>query len=121
MDFDLRTPDSAYAFVQNILGITGEQFIDEYVIECDRDYERLWKKYYSHLKYVDASRIRIWAFHVTGSLDHCQCICTYKLQKPPISVTAEMSGFVLVGRFPNPSRTQKNLRLRDSTNRWKSR
>lgn len=74
MDFDLRTPDSAYAFVQNILGITGEQFIDEYVIECDRDYERLWKKYYSHLKYVDASRIRIWAFHITGSLDHCQSI-----------------------------------------------
>jgi len=46
-----------------------------------------------------------------------QCICTYKLQKPPISASAEMGGFVLVGRFPNPSRTQNNLRLRDSLNR----
>ena len=46
-----------------------------------------------------------------------QCICTYKLQKSPISAQAEMGGFVLVGRFPNPSQTQKILRLRDSSNR----
>ena len=43
MDFDLRTTDSAYSFVLDTLGITGEQFIDEYIIECDRDYERLWE------------------------------------------------------------------------------
>ena len=36
-----------------------------------------------------------------------QCICTYKLQKPPTSDLTEMDGFVLVGRFPNPSQTQK--------------
>ena len=38
MDFDLRTTDSAYSFVLDTLGITGEQFIDEYIIECYRDY-----------------------------------------------------------------------------------
>ena len=36
-----------------------------------------------------------------------QCICTYKLQKPPISAPTEMGGFVLVGRFPNPSQRRK--------------
>ena len=46
-----------------------------------------------------------------------QCSCIYKLQKPPISALAEMDGFVLVGRFPNPSQTQEILRLRDSSNR----
>ena len=47
-----------------------------------------------------------------------QCICTYKLQNPSISPPTEMDGFVLVGRFPNPSQTQKTLRLRDSMNRY---
>lgn len=74
MDFDLRTTDSAYSFVLNILGIPGEQFIDEYIIECDKDYEQLWGKYYKQLKDIDASKIRVWAFHTTGSLDHCQSI-----------------------------------------------
>ena len=74
MDFDLRTTDSAYSFVLDTLGITGEQFIDEYIVECDRDYERLWEKYYRQLKHIDTSKIRIWAFHITGSLDHCQSI-----------------------------------------------
>ena len=74
MDFDLRTTDSAYSFVQNILGMTGEQFIDHYMIECNRDYEQLWEKHYKQLKHIDSSRIRIWSFHVTGSLDKCSSI-----------------------------------------------
>lgn len=74
MDFDLRTTDSAYSFVLDTLGITGEQFIDEYIVECDRDYERLWEKHYRQLKHIDARKVRVWAFHITGSLDHCQSI-----------------------------------------------
>ena len=74
MDFDLRTTDSAYSFVLDTLGITGEQFADEYIIDCDRDYEQLWEKHYRQLKHIDVSKIRVWAFHITGSLDHCQSI-----------------------------------------------
>ena len=74
MDFDLRTTDSAWSFVLDTLGVTSEQFVNEYIIECDRDYERLWKKYYRQLKQIDANKIRIWAFHLTGSLDKCQSI-----------------------------------------------
>ena len=74
MDFDLRTTDSAFAFVQNILGMTGQQFVHEYMVECEGDYERLWDRHYNQLKHIDASRIRVWAFHITGSLDHCRSI-----------------------------------------------
>lgn len=74
MDFDLRTTDSAYSFVLDILQMTDEQFVNEYLVECERDYEQLWKMHYTQLKRIDASRIRIWAFHITGSLDHCQSI-----------------------------------------------
>ena len=41
-----------------------------------------------------------------------QCICSYKLQKPPISAVAEMGGFVLVGKFPNPLESQVPCELR---------
>lgn len=71
MDFDLRTIDSAYSFVLNLLGLTGEEFVVEYVVECSRDFEQLWDKYYNQIKHIVASQIRIWAFHITGSLDNC--------------------------------------------------
>lgn len=74
MDFDLRTTDSAYSFVLDTLGITDEQFINEYLVECERDFEKLWKKYYKQLKHIDVTKIRIWAFHMTGSLDNCKSI-----------------------------------------------
>lgn len=74
MEFDLRTTDSAFSFVLDVLGMNGEQFINEYLVVCERDYEQLWKKYYKKLKHIDANRIRIWAFHITGSLDNCQSI-----------------------------------------------
>ena len=80
MDFDLRTPDSAYQFALNILGMNGEEFISDYLLECDRDYEVLWKKHYKQLRMIDASRIRINAFHITGSLDGCQSIRKHGLQ-----------------------------------------
>lgn len=35
-----------------------------------------------------------------------QYLCEYKKRKPLISATAGMSGFVLVGRLPNPSKTE---------------
>lgn len=74
MDFDLRTTDSAYYFVLDVLGYTGEQFIDDYIVECNRDYELLWSKHYNQLKHIDSNKIRIWSFHITGSLDHCKSI-----------------------------------------------
>ena len=33
MDFDLRTTDSSYSFVLDILGMSNEQFIDEYILK----------------------------------------------------------------------------------------
>lgn len=74
MDFDLRTTDSAYSFVLDALGMTGEQFIYEYQIVCKNNYEKLWKKYYKKLEKIDVNKIRIWAFHITGSLDNCRSI-----------------------------------------------
>lgn len=74
MDFDLRTTESAYSFVLHTLKKTGEQFQYEYIIECKENFECLWAKYRRQLEYIDVKKIRVWAFHITGSLDHCQSI-----------------------------------------------
>ena len=91
MDFDLRTPDSAYAFVLSILGMSGEQFIDEYLLECNQDYEKFWIKHSNRLKHFDASRIRIWAFHITGSLDRCNSIKKIGLRNLRYALTTNSS------------------------------
>lgn len=74
MDFDLRTTDSALSFVQDVLGIAAPQFVDDFLVECEGDYERFWERHYVQLSCIDASLIRVWAFHITGSLDRCQSI-----------------------------------------------
>lgn len=99
MDFDLRTTDSAYSFVKNILGINGEQSIDEYILECGRDFERLWKKHYAELKCIDASRIRIWSFHVTGSLDHCKSIQQEGLRNLHYALSTDSTMFRLFRKY----------------------
>ena len=78
-DFDLRTTDSAYSFVLDTLGITGEQFIDEYIIECDRDYERLWEKYYRQISTIVLIRRYL---KLMGAMEsHCMTRCMYMSRK----------------------------------------
>ncbi len=74
LEFDLRTPDSAFYFVLNLLGIDGQTFTEDYICNCNSDIEQLYDMYYNAIRCVNISDIRIIAFHVTGSLDDCQSI-----------------------------------------------
>ena len=74
IDFDITTPDSAYDFILNVLGMTGEEFITEYKLHCKGDFELLWQRNHKKLDSLDLSNVRFIAFHVTGSLDDCQQI-----------------------------------------------
>lgn len=72
MDFDLRTNDSAYYSLLHFLGMTREEFVMDYVVECESDAERFWSKHFATIDDVDISDLRFIVFHVTGSLDECQ-------------------------------------------------
>ena len=71
MNFDLRTCDSAYYFVLEFLGMSPDNFITEFNIECEDDFDKFWRKNLERIKAVDISDIKVMAFHVTGSLDAC--------------------------------------------------
>ena len=74
LTFDLRTPDLAFEFVLNMLNMTGRDFTQEYFVNCNHDFEELWRKNYHHLKTIHADEIKIMAFHITASLDDCESI-----------------------------------------------
>jgi len=74
LKFDLRTPDSAYYFILDLLGIDGQTFTEDYICNCNSDVDQLYDMYYSTISRVKIADIRIFAFHVTGSLDDCQNI-----------------------------------------------
>lgn len=80
LHFDLRTPDSAYYFILDMCEMTGQEFIEDFHIDCSADFEAFWEKHYSRLKRINSDRIRIYAFHVTGSLDRCNSIKKYGIQ-----------------------------------------
>ncbi len=72
MNFDLRTPDSAYEFILTFMNMTPDEYIMEKKVECENDFESFWKRNSKHIESIDISNFKIIAFHILGSLDECQ-------------------------------------------------
>ena len=72
MEFDLRTSEAAYYFVLHFMGMTPDEFITEYTLNCDNDFEMFWDRNEERIASVDIPDLRIMAFHVVGSLDNCR-------------------------------------------------
>jgi len=61
----------AYKFLLDFLGIAGEDFIMDYIMECNKDFETFWRKHFDRLESVDISSLCIMAFHITATQDEC--------------------------------------------------
>ena len=71
MIFDIRTADAAYEFVLALTGMNRLEFIMEYRVECEEDFEEFWDRNFDRIDVVDISDLKIVAFHVVSSLDDC--------------------------------------------------
>jgi len=83
-DFDLRTPDSAYEFLLSFFNMSGEEYIEELIINSSSDFEKFWDRNAAKVNEISIDRIRVWGFHVVGSLDECgeiRCQGLKNLQK----------------------------------------
>lgn len=76
MEYDLRTCDTAYKFVLDFMAMTDGEYVSEFFIKCEKNYELFWDRNIERIKYVDISRLKIMAFHIVGSLDECREIKT---------------------------------------------
>lgn len=71
MIFDIRTPDSAYEFIKDFFKITGSEFIDEYVIRCNNNFEEFWDKHLNYIDSVNIDSLKYTVFHVTTNWNEC--------------------------------------------------
>lgn len=71
MIFDIRTADAAYEFVLALTGMNRLEFIMEYQVECEGNFEEFWDRNFDRIDAVDISDLKIIGFHVVSSLDDC--------------------------------------------------
>lgn len=79
-DFDLRTPDSSHHFLLAFFEMSGKDYIEELVINSNNDFEVFWERNAIRVKKIKLDDIRVWGFHVVGSLDECREICSQGLK-----------------------------------------
>ena len=70
-DFDLRTPDSAYDFLLTFFNMSGAEYIEYLIIDSGNDFEKFWDLNAAKVNDINIDNIRVWGFHVVGSLDEC--------------------------------------------------
>ena len=79
-DFDLRTPDSAYDFLLTFFNMSGAEYIEELIINSGNDFEKFWDRNAAKVNDISIDNIRVWGFHVVGSLDECGEIRSHGLR-----------------------------------------
>lgn len=52
--------------------MTPNEYITEFIIESDSDFEVFWNRNYDRIETIDISELKIMAFHILGSLDDCK-------------------------------------------------
>ena len=71
MIFDIRTPDTAFAFVQEFLNITDSELINEYVIQCNSDFDQFWSRWENYILSIGIDDLKYTVIHVTSNWDKC--------------------------------------------------
>lgn len=71
MIFDITTPDLAYEWLQEILGISGEDIIGDYILKCNKDLDCFIDRHLDTIKAIDMNSIEFAGFHVTSNLNQC--------------------------------------------------
>lgn len=69
--FDIRTPDSAFEFIQDFFKITGSEFIDKYIIECNHSIDEFWDKHLEYIDSVDIDSLKYKVLHITSNWNEC--------------------------------------------------
>ncbi len=71
MMFDITTPDLTYEWLQEILGITGEDIIDDYILKCHKDLDCFIDRHLDTIKAIDINNIEFAVCHVTSNSNQC--------------------------------------------------
>lgn len=59
-NFDLRTPDSAYNFLLTFFNMSGQEYIEELIINSDNEFEKFWDRNAARVNDISVENIRVW-------------------------------------------------------------
>jgi len=65
-DFDLRTPDRAYDFLLTFFNMSGEEYIEELIINSNNEFEKFWDRNAAKLRNI--SHLRLVKFFTEPSI-----------------------------------------------------
>lgn len=74
MVYDIASSNSAYEWVLQVLGITGEEFIEKYIVDFQKDAEEFMEHYLEKIEAIDINKLEIVVLHVTSNSDECRAI-----------------------------------------------
>lgn len=74
MVYDITSSNSADEWVLQVLGITGEEFIEKYIVDFQKDAEEFMEHYLEKIEAIDINKLEIVVLHVTSNSDECRAI-----------------------------------------------
>ena len=64
MDFDLRTCNSAFDFILDLLQMKSNEYVKELIMNSGNDFEVFWERNIDRIAKVNVHDIKVMAFHV---------------------------------------------------------
>ncbi len=80
MDYDITNPSSSYEWLLETLKMKGSELIDNFLIDCNRDFEEFYEAFEEVIDSIDIENLRIVAFHATTCSNSCADIKEYGLR-----------------------------------------
>lgn len=95
--YDITNPDAAHERVYSILNIKQGGLIEDYVLQCQSDFEKFFEEHIEKIKEIDINKLELVAIHVTSNNDNCLAIKNQGLKnlKVVLSEDTELSRFLL--------------------------
>lgn len=69
--FDLTNPDASYDWLHSVLDIKKGDFISDYILECNNNFDIFFEKHLDDIEHIDINQLELIVIHVTTNGDKC--------------------------------------------------
>lgn len=69
--FDLTNPDASYDWLHSVLDIKKGDFIFDYILECNNNFDIFFEKHLDDIEHIDINQLELIVIHVTTNGDKC--------------------------------------------------
>lgn len=94
--FDITNPDASYDWLHSVLDIKKGDFISDYILECNNDFDNFFEKHLNEIGHMDINQLELIVIHVTTNCDECAAITKNGLRdlKEVLQEKTELNAFL---------------------------